>query len=533
MYTKIDKNSEKGGIFTGMIGGALSLTVSAVVVKIIGLIYKIPISSILGDEGMGYFNSAYTVYAFFYLLCTAGVPKAVMILLSEAKAKGRKPEEAEILRVSLRLFTLIGLLGTVLLLLFSGPISLLIANRGAFFTMISIAPSIVLVSVAGVIRGYLSANTRLLDIAISQVIEGVGKLAVGLVLAMVGRWLGVNLQMLSAITIFGVTFGSFFGLLYLLVISKIKITSQKTEQNAEDLNAKLIRKRIFTISIPITLSAAVMSLTSIIDLGIVMRSLLNSGVDEAGASALYGNYTTLAVPMFNLAISVISPISVAFLPVFTSRIAKGDQVGLIEAERSALELTAAISAPMMIGLAVYSEEILSMLFLNSEIEVGAILLRLISPAILLSSILLIVNTLLEAAGRVRAPLISMTVGSVVKIAVSYYLIGFTDMGVAGAPIGTVMSYAAALITSLLIYGSCFGRGAPIFACILIPHINALTAVAISVVCFMGLSASFSKNLSLLLSIALAALVYLAISIFTGTLGIEKMGKMAKYTNFSQ
>ena len=72
MYTKIDKNSEKGGIFTGMIGGALSLTVSAVVVKIIGLIYKIPISSILGDEGMGYFNSAYTVYAFFYLLCTAG-----------------------------------------------------------------------------------------------------------------------------------------------------------------------------------------------------------------------------------------------------------------------------------------------------------------------------------------------------------------------------------------------------------------------------------------------------------------------------
>ena len=89
MHRNINDDKTNGGMLSGLIGGTLSLTASAVIVKLIGLFYKIPIASFLGDEGMGYFNSAYTVYAFFYLLCTAGVPKAVMILISEAKARGR------------------------------------------------------------------------------------------------------------------------------------------------------------------------------------------------------------------------------------------------------------------------------------------------------------------------------------------------------------------------------------------------------------------------------------------------------------
>ena len=83
-----------------LVGGTFSLAVSTIIVKILGLIYKIPLSSILGDEGMGYFNSAYTVYAFFYLLCSAGVPKAVMILVSEANARGKGINERTILKIA-------------------------------------------------------------------------------------------------------------------------------------------------------------------------------------------------------------------------------------------------------------------------------------------------------------------------------------------------------------------------------------------------------------------------------------------------
>ena len=171
---RTDNTKGKGNALSGLIGGTLSLTISAIIVKFIGLIYKIPIASLLGDEGMGYFNSAYTVYALFYLFCTAGVPKAIMILISEAKTRGRVAEESKIMRVAIALFLSIGILLTLILIVFSVPIARLIGNNKSYFAMIGIAPSILLVAVGGVIRGYLSANTRLLDIGVSQIIEGVG-----------------------------------------------------------------------------------------------------------------------------------------------------------------------------------------------------------------------------------------------------------------------------------------------------------------------------------------------------------------------
>ena len=524
--------SKVSDMLSGLVGGTLSLTASALIVKFIGLIYKIPIASLLGDEGMGYFNSAYTVYGLFYLLCTAGVPKAVMILISEAKARTRESEEATILRVASALFIVIGSVMTTILILFAGKISSLIGNSKSYATMIAIAPSIVLVSLSGVIRGYLSANSRLIDIALSQIIEGVGKLGLGLLLAMVGKRLNLPIEILSALTVLGVTFGAFFGLVYLLICSKVKIKREKIGQNKITYRILPTVKRIFSISIPITLSAAIMSITNLIDLGLIMRSLVNIGYSEGSASALYGNYTTLAVPMLNLATSIISPISIAFLPLFTRFFVSSDTEGLREAEKNAIRFTSMLSAPIMIGLMVYPREILAMLFSNSEIETGAALLYLLAPSILFSSILLILNTILEAYGKVKAPLISMAIGGVVKIIISYYLITKTDMGILGAPIGTVMSYATALLVSTIIYGKEFKRHIPIFEGNILPHINAFIAIILSRIVYDRLVLLLSETPALLISIALAALIYLGISAFCGFIEPKKISEIAKYTNLS-
>lgn len=526
------ENASGRGLLSGIVGGTLSLTLSTLIVKIIGLIYKIPISSLLGDGGMGYFNSAYTVYAFFYLLCTAGVPKAVMILISEAKARGRAAEEVSILKIASALFLSLGGFLTAVFIIFASPIARLIGNSGAYFTMIAIAPSIILVSLSGVIRGYLSANSRLTDIAVSQIIEGVGKLSLGLLFAMIGTRMKMPLTILSAMTILGVTMGCFFGLLYLLICSKIKIKNEKTGQNKENAHFMPVARRILSISVPITLSAAIMSLTNLIDLGLIMRSLISMGYTEERASALYGNYTTLAVPMLNLATAIISPISIAFLPVFTRCRVSSDEDKLMRAERSAIELCAMLSAPMMIGLIVYAREILGMLFKNSEIEIGAILLCLISPAILFSSLLLIVNTSLEACGKVRAPLISMTVGGVVKIISSLYFITKADMGIMGAPLGTVLSYAAAIVVSSIIYAKTFKRHIPLFELSFMPHLNALISVLLSRLVYGWLISRIPMTPALLCAIALCALIYLAISSFCGIVSPKKIGELAKYTKLS-
>ena len=178
--------------------GAAVLAIATVVTKVLGLLYKAPLSRILGDEGMGYFNSAYTVYTFFYILCSAGVPKAVSILVSENDAKNERCGERKIIRKALLFFALFGVLLTLLFLTFSDSICRLINNSGAYYTMLVIAPSVLFVSVSGVAKGHLSGNSRLLPLAVSQLIEGGAKFFLGIAFAVVGYWRGMDIKVLCA-----------------------------------------------------------------------------------------------------------------------------------------------------------------------------------------------------------------------------------------------------------------------------------------------------------------------------------------------
>jgi stage V sporulation protein B len=497
---------------------------STIIVKLLGLIYKIPLSAILGDEGMGYFNSAYTVYAFFYLLCTAGVPKAVMILVSEANARGGKIDDGRILKIASLMFLILGALITTIFICFSSVLSRLIGNSKAAATMVAIAPSIIFISLSGVIRGYLSAKTKLLDVAVSQIIEGVGKLVIGLSFAEVGRRLFLPLEIISALTILGVSIGAFFGLVYLFVCSRL--VYEPSKEDNKRIKWSMVAKRLLSISIPITLSASVMSITNIIDLGLIMRSLTSIGYTENQANAMYGNYTTLAVPMLNLAISLITPISVAFLPSLTFAIIKQDNETLLNTETTSLDLTAFVSAPITLGLMTFPKEILDLLFKNSETEIGAALLLVLAPSVLFSSLLININTLLEALGRVNAPLISMIFGSLVKLMISNYLITETDLGILGAPIGTVVSYGVALIVSIIILSKDFKENIPFVSSYLPPFAIGYVSVTISRIFYEKIG---GKTIMLIPSLLLCSLIYLTLSIFIWCLRNKKIIKLAELT----
>ena len=509
------KKGTLGSLASGVLGGTLSLTVSTVIVKLLGVIYKIPLARLLGDEGMGYFNSAYTVYAFFYLLCTAGVPKAVMILVSEAKARGSGINERSILRLAMGTFFALGAVITGAFMFLSEPLAELIGNKSSTATMIAIAPSIIFISLAGVVRGYLSANLKLTGIAISQILEGVGKLVFGLIFASFGVRRGLPLSAVSALTILGVTIGAIFGLLYLFFASRDLEISKISKQKLTKTDKKYIKKRIFAISVPITVSAAVMSITNIIDLGLIMRRLIEQGYTELEAASLYGNYTTLAVPMFNLVISLVSPISIAFLPLLTRASALGDKPGFSNTYKSTVTFTAFVSAPLMIGIMTYAREILTLLFGESGVDTGATLLCLLAPALFFATMLLAVNSALEARGAVKAPVISMAVGSIVKIIVSYFLLGDEAFGISGAPIGTVASYAVALTVSLIMAHKRGIANTRILSTYLPPLVNSLVAIIGSRIVFDTLMKNLHPTLSLGIAIALSVIIYLFLTLFLG------------------
>ena len=160
--------------------GVVVLTIANLLVKVIGLLYKIPLHNLLGDEGMGYFNSAYVIYTFFYVLSTSGLPVGLSILVSKSK---RVEEGVAYLRSAFLLFGGMGGIFCLLMALFPGSLALAIGNPGASFAIRVMAPALLAVCLSGCLRGYFQGLKDMMPTAVSQVIESVLKTAFGLLFA--------------------------------------------------------------------------------------------------------------------------------------------------------------------------------------------------------------------------------------------------------------------------------------------------------------------------------------------------------------
>lgn len=433
----------KGEGKRGVLNGAVAMATATLLVKIIGVLYKVPLTYILGDEGMGYFNTAYSVYAFFYVISSAGIPKAITMLV--ARAENTENETECICRGLLKTFGIIGAVLTVIFFALARPISLLIGSSRSFAAMLGIAPSIFLVSLSGVLRGYINGRSRLAPIAISQLIEAVCKLVFGLALALIGMELLLPLPAICALAILGITLGSFFSLLY-LYLSCYGIRRKVNERSITRNSLHRMLKAVILQAVPLTLSAAIGALSGILDLGIVINGLRAAGYSETLANSVYGNYSTLAVPMIGLVSAILMPISMAVLPKLSTLSPESAEFG--ETLRNGWLITISISAPISIMFSLYSFEILDILFPSSQSAGGAPSLAVLSLAAVFLPLLTLINTALEAAGRIGYALFSLSCGILVKIVVSLLLVPHPGFGILGAALGNVASYAFSLCLSI-------------------------------------------------------------------------------------
>lgn len=422
--------------------GVAVLTLSTVVVKIIGLLYKIPMMRYLGEEGMGYFNSAYEIYTFFYILATAGLPVAVSILVAERAEKGNSLGVKRIFSVSMTLFLTLGFAGTAVLYFGAEKFSELIENSGALLSIAAIAPMVLFICVSSAIRGYFQGYQNMIPTALSQIIEAAGKLFLGLAFALKAVKSGYDMPLAAAWATFGITVGEGVSMLYLIAA---KMLGRKNKENVNALgnvseSGAAIAKSIVKIAIPITLSSVVISLTRVVDLFMILRRLQSIGYSEAAANAVYGSYTTLAISMFNLPASFVTPIALALVPVLTSAINGGDKYKEITTLNSSLRLSGLITIPASLGLSVFSRPILELVFKGetSAINTAAPLLSVLGLSVFFSCMMTVTNAVLQGYGKERLPLVSMSIGAAVKVIFSYVLIGIPEINVYGAAISTFL-----------------------------------------------------------------------------------------------
>ena len=431
------------------LSGVAVLTVSTAIVKVIGLLYKIPMIKVLGEEGMGYFNSAYELYTFFYIIATAGLPVAISIMIAKSLERGRCENVKKIYNVVFSILFLLGITGTVILYYGAAFFGAAIGNTNAVMCIAAIAPMALFICVSSAVRGFFQGHQNMMPTAVSQVIEALGKLFLGLALAIWSVKEGYDIPMAAAFATAGITAGVGLSMLYLL-LSKLIVKRRESiaVEDASKDTSKSILGGLIKIAVPITLSSLVISLTRVVDLVMIMRRLQAIGYTMGAANAIYGSYSTLAVSMYNLPAAFVTPIAISLVPILTSAIQSTDKMREHRILNSSLRLCGLITLPASLGLAIFSRPILELVFAGevSAINVAAPLLSVLGISVFFSSLMTVTNSVLQAYGMERKPIVSMLAGAVVKALFSYVLIGIPEINIFGAPIST---FVCALTVTLI------------------------------------------------------------------------------------
>ena len=430
------------------VSGVLLLSCSTILIKILGLAYKIPMMSLLGAEGMGYFNSAYEIYTLLCLAATTGLPVAVSMMVSAENSKGDVGAIKRILNIAMSIACAVGFLGVFLLLFFGKAITGFVGNANAFKCVVAIAPSLLCVCVSSIYRGYFQGFNRMLPTAVSQIIETLGKLVLGVAFAYFGIKKQYDMPTVAALAALGLTFGMMVSSAYLF-FQKKPVSSLTSEDN--NGNARMLFKFLCLIAVPITISSLVTGLSKIIDMTLILRRLQDSGTAVIDANKMYGAYTTLAVPLFSLIPSLVAPISLALVPSISSAIERKSKSEQIDIASNAIRLTALLAVPASMGLVVFSFPVLRALFSGEEqsVSFSAPLLSVLGAAVLFSCVITTTNAILHAYKKTIFPLASMLLGACAKFVSAYFLIGDTRIGIFGAPISTLICDAFVATINLM------------------------------------------------------------------------------------
>lgn len=330
-------------------GGAAILAVGILVVKLIGMFYKIPLLNIIGEQGSADFNNAYNIYSVLLTISTAGLPVAVSKLVSEADALGRRNQVRRTFRLALALFLILGVLSFLVMFFGSEQLAGLMNDSMAAPGIRALAPAVICVGCLSAFRGYAQGHGSMTPTAVSQIIEALCKLTVGLGLAywLVGH--GADASHAAAGAITGVTVGTIVALAYMLM--NFLITRSQEPQLADDRpdEPATILKHLLMIAVPITISSSMVGIVTVIDTSLVQGQLQRALLENQDTWNLYGNFvdfTSLeeALSAWQSALPDGSAVSMSLLDQYAAQAEalRDQQSALTDLQSASLELHAAL-----------------------------------------------------------------------------------------------------------------------------------------------------------------------------------------------
>lgn len=475
--------------------GALILTIGMAAVKLIGALFKIPLASILGVTGMGYFTAAYDLYNPLFTLATAGFPVAIARMVSESVTRKRFRDVRKIHRVSIPTFALLGVVGFVIMVIAAPLYANFIKSTGVAYPIWVLAPTILFACLMSIYRGYYEGMRNMTPIAVSEIIEAVSKLVIGLSVSYLVIQIGMSeyatkqsvfgiaceseaaaantvLPFAAAGAILGITVGSVFGFLFLMLRYKRKgdgITREELAYSPRPRSNRSTVKTLIRIAIPVALGAMVINIATFIDSALIQRritdimqsqpeTLLNlyQGVilpEEAdmAQTTLYGCYS-LAMTLMMLIPAITQVFGISALPSVTAAWTEGNRRKIKSSIESVLRITTLVTIPAGLGISVMAHPIAELLYLKADNQADVAVVGNVLSLLGIAGIFIATNTpicsMLQAVGRVDLPVKLMSIGVIIKVVLNYTMVGIPEINIQGAGTGTLVCYAFISIAAL-------------------------------------------------------------------------------------
>lgn len=429
--------------------GTAMLTLATAVVKLIGALYKIPLNSIIGEQGFGYFNTAYEIYDVLLMISTAGLPVAMSRMISQASSLHHYDQVRRIYSTARTIFLLLGVTGTLLMTTLCRQLAQFQNQPDAWAAIGCLGPCVLLIGMMSAYRGYFQGQGNMQPTSVSQVIEAIVKLLVGTSAAILLIRSTGSVALSAGGAILGVTVSCLVSCVYLAVRFHRSFRALPHTGEATDSFAQTARG-LLVIAVPITIGSAGLQILTTLETKIYMGRLLSSGLTQAQADTMRGIYG-MTQTIFNMPCSLITPITISLIPAITSQLTLMNTREARQTEETGARVTGIVAMPCAVGLAVLAEPITAMLggYSGEKLELAVQLMRWLGVTVVFNSVVLVTTSIMQAHGHAVRPVINMLIGGVVKLAVIYVLTGNSDIGIVGTPIGTLCCYVVISLLNLV------------------------------------------------------------------------------------
>ena len=422
------------------------LAIAGIIVRLIGMLYRIPLANYIGDEGNGYYSAAYNIYSIMLILSSYSLPVAVSKMVSARLARGQYRNARKILRAALFYATIVGGVGFCALWFGSGFFAEhVIKMPYSAYALKVLAPTVWIMAYLGVLRGFFQGHSTMVPTAVSQIFEQIVNAVISLLAAKSLFDLGVKSNLVYGSTEYSYAFGAAGGALgtgagaltalilfvglYLMYRPKMKRRIRK-EQGTSAESYGMITSTLFLTVVPIIVSSSLYNSSTVIDN--VLFGQIMTGLGEAKQIASqWGIYSGKYHLLFNIPVAVANSLSSSLIPALSRAVAEKDRKQTLNRIASAIRFSMIIAIPSAVGLAVLAAPISNLLFPGRD---NTDLIKMTcygSSAVVVYSLSTVTNAVLQGINRMKTPIRNAGISLVLHTVILFVMLRYLHMGIYG------------------------------------------------------------------------------------------------------